>query len=540
MLLDIDRRIRIMCYGDSNTWGTIGKWVDDDKLSDRLDSNTRWPGVLQTALGKDYEVIEEGLGGRTTIYTQSGNECTNGETGLEIALRTNRPLDLVIVMLGTNDLQIHKTITEEELPNGISRLADIILTSKWGRDENPPKLLIVSPVDVRPSAPEGRTAVYSKFRCDIGRELSLKFPGVYQKVSEEKGCHYFNAQSVAQPGFADGVHLNTSSHINLGKGLADMIKKEIFLQQKQVTKVRLDGSNSKLYMRFRKQMSSAQGMGIHGDRAFILYDTGICSVYDLLTQNPEPIDTFALGSYNNGTPTRDYLNHANSCMFVKRHYHNNPIPLLYVNIGAGTGMDEDGYFYRCAVENILVAKDSNDKEHYTSETLQVITYKPDDMTNLKWKQPCWGCPAFLVDPDEDFLYIFSAQYRTKRECLPKDMKNTFIVTKFRLPDLSEGKMVRLTPVDILDQFTIPSSIMFTQGGTIEEGKLFFTFGCPKIGYPVNIMVIDLHEKKLLHEIGNMDEAFYGEEIECCAFYKGRLLCNTCDGGIFDLRVAPAK
>ena len=92
----------------------------------------------------------------------------------------------------------------------------------------------------------------------------------------------------------------------------------------------LSGADSKLYMRFEKAWHrAAQGMGIWGDRAFILYDTGACAVYDLVTRNEKPLDVIKLGSYNDGVPTRDYLNHANDCMFSKTHYEGNPIPLLY-------------------------------------------------------------------------------------------------------------------------------------------------------------------------------------------------------------------
>ena len=118
----------------------------------------------------------------------------------------------------------------------------------------------------------------------------------------------------------------------------------------------VSGAESKVFMRFEKAKRSAQGMGIWGDRLFMLYDTGWCSVHDLQTRSPKALDVFKLGSFNDGTPTKDYLNHSNDCVFSKIHYQGNPIPLLYVTIGTGTGMDEDGYFYRCAVENIKVAQ----------------------------------------------------------------------------------------------------------------------------------------------------------------------------------------
>ena len=222
-------RIEILCYGDSNTWGCIGKWVDSDEPSARYDADTRWPTVLQKDLGENFHVIEEGLGGRTTIYPHPTEPWKMGEPYLIPCLNTHRPLDLVVIMLGTNDLQLKKDITAEELPKGISRLVDIVQSQKkTGRGNVPPKILIIAPIEVRPSAPEGRTAVYAKFRCEIGRELSLLLPDVYKKVAREKGCYFLNAQDYAQPGPADGVHFDAQSHISLGHAVASFIRNEIY------------------------------------------------------------------------------------------------------------------------------------------------------------------------------------------------------------------------------------------------------------------------------------------------------------------------
>lgn len=223
-------KIQILCYGDSNTWGCIGRWVESALPSERYDPAHRWPCVLQSELGDAANVVAEGLGGRTTIYAREGEEFKNGESFLLTCLRSHRPLDLVIIMLGTNDLQVKKDITAEELPNGISRLVDIVQQDKVaGRSApEPPKVLIIAPVDVRPSSPEGRVLVYDKFRREIGRELSLMFPEVYRKVAEEKGCFFLNAQEHAVPGPADGVHLDPESHVRLGKAVAEMVRTVIF------------------------------------------------------------------------------------------------------------------------------------------------------------------------------------------------------------------------------------------------------------------------------------------------------------------------
>lgn len=292
----------------------------------------------------------------------------------------------------------------------------------------------------------------------------------------------------------------------------------------------LDGSGSTLYMTCHRPVPNTQGMAIWGDCAFMLYDTGVCAVFDLKSRNSKPLDVFPLGSYNAGKPTRDYLNHANSCMFGATHWEGNPIPLLYVTIGTGIGTDENGYFYRCAVENIVEHEDGT----FTAQTVQTISYRPEGTLPAGVEQPCWGNPCIMVDNDEGCLYIFSARYRTKRECIPEGKQNAYIITKFPLPDPQLGGMIHLKPEDILDQFSVPSDVLFTQGGTIANGKLYYTYGYPQGGYPVEILVFDLQKKCLATHISNLTEAFRQEEIECCDIYQGQLLCNTCAGSIFKI------
>ncbi len=226
--------LRILCYGDSNTWGTIGRWEESEIPSLRYEPGVRWTRVLQKELGKGCCVLEEGLGGRTTIYAKPGDEWKMGEPFLKVALHTHRPLDWVVLMLGTNDLQIKQDIHANELPLGISRMVDIVQScGKTGRDLTPPQVLILAPVEVRPSDPKGRTAVYAKFRGEIGRQLSLLFPQAYAKVATEKHCHFLNAQAFAAPCPADGVHLDAKSHVCLGKAVAAYLKGQIGLKEEK-------------------------------------------------------------------------------------------------------------------------------------------------------------------------------------------------------------------------------------------------------------------------------------------------------------------
>lgn len=225
--LRMKEKFQVLCYGDSNTWGFIGKWVDSDELPARYSLENRWPGVLQKELGESFHVIEEGLSGRTTIYSPE-EEWKNGEYYLKPCLYSHYPLDLVIIMLGSNDLSVKKDMIVENLSNGISRLVEIVQECIGiSRSDAPVPILLLAPIEIRPSAPEGRTQVYRKFRGDIGRGLSLMFPEIYKKVAEEKGCYFLNASDYAKPGPADGIHFDVDSHIRLGKAVAEYINKEI-------------------------------------------------------------------------------------------------------------------------------------------------------------------------------------------------------------------------------------------------------------------------------------------------------------------------
>lgn len=299
-----------------------------------------------------------------------------------------------------------------------------------------------------------------------------------------------------------------------------------------------DSARASLYFREEPHaFPASQGFSVYGDRAYILHHTGVCCVYDMKEPTGKRLAAFPLGSYNTGEPTKDYTNHSNSCMFGSKHYGKNPLPLLYVTIGWGVGGDEDGYFYRCAVENVTCLCE-NGEERYEATTLQTISYRNDGIDETDFQSPAWGCPAFFVDNDREELYILSAKYRTKRGMLPEgEVQNTYIVTTFALPDLKQGGHVTLTPTDIREQFTVKSDILFTQGGAYADRKIYYTFGCPpsKTPYPNEIAVFDLERKAMTARVSDLDEALNMEEIESCELYNGRLYCNTSAGGVYLLR-----
>ena len=133
----------VLCYGDSNTWGYIGG------TGERFAPDVRWPGVMQAALGSGYRVIEEGLNGRTTVWDDPIEGDKNGEAYLRPCLDTHAPIDLVILMLGTNDLKRRFSLPAIDIAAGAEKLVRIIQQSEAGPEHAAPQVLLVCPAAVQ-------------------------------------------------------------------------------------------------------------------------------------------------------------------------------------------------------------------------------------------------------------------------------------------------------------------------------------------------------------------------------------------------------
>lgn len=286
----------------------------------------------------------------------------------------------------------------------------------------------------------------------------------------------------------------------------------------------------KLFMEFENptegftgKKEAIQGFAVHGDLGFVLYHTGVCGVYDLAKGNKVPVGVFKLGSYNIGVPDRRYTNHANDAMFGEQ-LPGEEFPLLYVTAGNSGESDEGGYIAYCAVEQIR-----RENGFFRSQLLQRIFYRNDGIERTDYRSPGWGWPASLVDVEGGWYYMLSARYRTKKEFSKPD--NAYIITKFQMPDPKIGD-VTLYPSDIVEQFELPLDTLFTQGGTIRDGKLWFLFGCGTKDYPDALRVIDLKARAYALREDLSQTEFGEEEVECCAFYGESLLINTQKGRLY--------
>jgi lysophospholipase L1-like esterase len=201
----------ILCYGDSNTHGA------DPAGGPRFDLHTRWPGVLRRELGADYWVIEEGLGGRTTVFEDGYGR--NGAAILPVCLESHQPIDLVIIMLGTNDLKPRFGASSEQIAGGVGSLVDICQQSTSGSGRKPPKVLLLTPP---PLAPIAGTPFEEMFAG--GEEKSRQLSRWYARIAAEKGVAGLDLGPVIQSSRTDGIHLDAPEHAKLARAVAAKIR----------------------------------------------------------------------------------------------------------------------------------------------------------------------------------------------------------------------------------------------------------------------------------------------------------------------------
>lgn len=205
----------ILCYGDSNTFG----YNPADGM--RYPINVRWTGVLQELLGNDYRVIEEGCNGRTTIYDDTLEPWKNGLSYLRPCLNTHKPLDIVILMLGSNDLKDCFHLSAEEIAQGAGTLVDVINEFTKEKQGFIPKVILMAPPEIGEKLET--SPFYGNFSMDsIAR--SKEFPKYYSAVAKEKGCIFLNAAEFIKASDEDSLHLTAEAHRVLAEKLCDIIK----------------------------------------------------------------------------------------------------------------------------------------------------------------------------------------------------------------------------------------------------------------------------------------------------------------------------
>lgn len=251
-----------------------------------------------------------------------------------------------------------------------------------------------------------------------------------------------------------------------------------------------------------------QGLEIYKDYIFSIEDGGHVNVYDFKSAIPEPIAMFELASSQKD-------NHANNASFGITTLKGASFPLLYISVGK-PGADID---WTCFVESI-----TRKGKKFTTELVQKIVLDPKGWED-KGYVSIFGAPSFMVDAKRGDLWVLSARKRTTPKVTLNNWENQYIVTKFRVPEISEGPVVTLTAEDILEQVVLPYDTGFTQAGDVYDGMLYYGFG---VGddekRPSRIRIYDLDNRVIAARYNIRKEIPI--EIEDIKLYKEYIYVNT--------------
>lgn len=202
----------ILAFGDSLTWGY------NPSTGMRMAYEDRWPNVLAAGLHSKARIIEEGMNGRTTVFDDSTvEENRNGAVGLPISLKTHQPLDLLIIMLGTNDLKHNRAF---DASIGMERLVNLTRKHNWSGTYQCPPILIMSPPALVPTQNEWFNDLWGH-----AIEESKLFAHHYSRIAKELDVHFFDAGSVAKASDVDGGHLDVAGTRAIGAALVPIVKK---------------------------------------------------------------------------------------------------------------------------------------------------------------------------------------------------------------------------------------------------------------------------------------------------------------------------
>jgi lysophospholipase L1-like esterase len=204
----------IVCFGDSNTWGY------DAATERRHAREHRWPIVLGSALGAGYEIIPEGQNGRTTVVEDLIEGPKRGRDYLLPCLESHMPVDLVVILLGTNDLKHRYGLSAWDIAQGAGVLVQMAQSSAFGLQGRAPEVLLLAPPPVAKLT--GFASMFEEATAK-SRELGTQ----YKAVAEELGCHFLDTGAVIRSSDLDGIHLEPEEQIKLGKAVAARVQ-EIF------------------------------------------------------------------------------------------------------------------------------------------------------------------------------------------------------------------------------------------------------------------------------------------------------------------------
>ena len=202
---------QILCFGDSNTYGYV------PKEGTRFPFEIRWTGILDKLVRDDgYRIIEEGLVGRTTVFEDPLRVGRKGAALLPTILESHKPINFIILMLGTNDCKTIYNASAKVIGKGLETLVQQILTEKV-----PPKVLLISPIWLGENV--GEPGFDPEFNQE-SVEKSKKLKAVYRKIAKQYSCEFLAASDYAVASEEDREHMNAQEHQKLADAIYNKIQ----------------------------------------------------------------------------------------------------------------------------------------------------------------------------------------------------------------------------------------------------------------------------------------------------------------------------
>ncbi|MBR5358225.1 MAG: SGNH/GDSL hydrolase family protein [Clostridiales bacterium] len=205
----------VVCYGDSNTYGY------DPATGGRYDEKTRWPRVLQRLLGDDYSVVEEGCNGRTTVFDDPKDDWKIGLDYIKGIVCSHRPVDILVIMLGSNDMKICYGASCEDIAEGMKAVVKAAVDTLVYKQKYAPEVIIVSPPEITSDVLNGPfSGSFNEACCEKSRNLAAH----YEALAKELGVSFLNAAEYIRPSKEDGLHLTADAHRGLAEAVCSAIK----------------------------------------------------------------------------------------------------------------------------------------------------------------------------------------------------------------------------------------------------------------------------------------------------------------------------
>ncbi|MEJ8474851.1 GDSL-type esterase/lipase family protein [Roseibium algae] len=207
--------LSVVCFGDSLTWGFR------PGPRTRYGHDLRWTRLLQQDLGDGFYVLEEGVNGRTTVFEDPVRGDKNGLAHLATVRKTHMPIDILVIMLGTNDLQSRFNMTAGVIGSAMSRLLEYATRPTEDPEGKAPKVLLMSP----PPLGDFEGSVLAPMFCEKSRAESESLKAVYAEIAQQYGVAFFDAGSVVSVSLVDSVHLDAEMQAPLAKAVAAEVRK---------------------------------------------------------------------------------------------------------------------------------------------------------------------------------------------------------------------------------------------------------------------------------------------------------------------------